>query len=85
MSRSTSLALRFTAVVAALALLHVILSSGVPANSPYRSALADLPALALAAAHCPDKTCASVSGGGCVGSAGNFCGKSGGQCFTRGC
>jgi hypothetical protein len=84
MHRSIRLCLRFAAVVAVVALVYVLLSSTVPMNSPYLSALASLPSTAQAANHCANKTCASV-GGGCVQSAGSFCAKSGGQCFTRGC
>jgi hypothetical protein len=84
MRRSLSIVLRFAAVVAVVALLHILVSSSVPASSPYLSVLSSLPSTAQAATHCADKTCSSV-GGSCVRSAGSFCAKSGGQCFTRGC
>ncbi len=84
MRRSMSIALRFTAAVAVILLLHLVVSSAVPANSPYLSTLASLPSTAQAATHCANKTCASVAGG-CVNSPGRFCAKSGGQCFSRGC
>ena len=84
MQRSMSIVLRFAAAVAVVAVLHILVSSSVPASSPYLSALASLPSTAQAATNCANKTCASV-GGGCVQSAGSFCAKSGSQCFTRGC
>jgi len=84
MHRPLSFVVRFAAAVAAVILLGALIPSSVPPDSPYVSALSALPSAALAATRCADKTCASV-GGGCVRSAGTFCAKSGGQCFTRGC
>jgi len=84
MHRPMRIVLRFAAAVAVVALLHILVPSSVPVDSPYLSALSILQSSTQAATHCADKTCASV-GGGCVRSAGSFCAKSGGQCFTRGC
>ena len=84
MHRPMRIVLRFAAIVAVVALLHLLAPSSVPAGSPYLSALSILQSSTQAATHCADKTCASV-GGGCVRSSGSFCAKSGGQCFTRGC
>jgi hypothetical protein len=84
MHRPMKTVLRFAAIVAVVALLHILAPSTAPAGSPYLSALSSLESSTQAATHCADKTCASV-GGGCVRSAGSFCAKSGGQCFTRGC
>ncbi len=84
MNRAMRIVLCFAAAVTVVALLHILVPSSVPADSPYLSALSSLQSSTQAATHCADKTCASV-GGGCVRSAGSFCAKSGAQCFTRGC
>jgi len=84
MNRAMRIVLCFAAAVTVVALLHILVPSSVPADSPYLSALSSLQSSTQAATHCADKTCASM-GGGCVRSAGSFCAKSGAQCFTRGC
>lgn len=76
---------RFVVIVALLATLPLLAGPSNPKNSPYLSALADLPAgPALAATHCSDRSCAGF-GGPCMQEVGFRCIKGPGQCFTRGC
>ncbi len=76
---------RFVVIVALLATLPLLAGPSNPKNSPYLSALADLPAgPALAATHCADRSCAGF-GGPCMQEIGFRCIKGPGQCFTRGC